>query len=242
MIRIAVISDVHGNRLALEAVLEDIRHRRVDQIVNLGDVLYGPLDPLGTAALLIDQKIITIMGNCDEILQEEHSDEDTFKFVKPLLTGEIMEWISGFLPTWSYENLLFCHGTPGSNHTYLLEEITPHNKRLKSPASLQEELSAYQEHIVICGHSHMERTVILPDGKIIVNAGSVGLPAYDDPFPFPHQMESGTPHAKYALLSHSEGGWNIEHIKVSYDWFTTAALARSNGREDYAVAIESGKM
>lgn len=64
---IAVISDIHSNKNALEAVLRDADGRNIDLIVNLGDSLFGPLDPLGTARLLMQRdNIVNIMGNCDE--------------------------------------------------------------------------------------------------------------------------------------------------------------------------------
>lgn len=65
--KIAIISDIHSNSLALEAVLKDISARDIQLIVNLGDSLFGPIDPLGTAKQLMDnKKIINIMGNCDQ--------------------------------------------------------------------------------------------------------------------------------------------------------------------------------
>ena len=62
---IAVIADVHGNTWALDAVLDDIRRRGIERIVNLGDCVYGSLDPAGTAERLMDPKIISIAGNQD---------------------------------------------------------------------------------------------------------------------------------------------------------------------------------
>ena len=60
---IAAISDVHGNRWALEAVLADIDSRGVRRIVNLGDSLYGPLAPAETASMLLNLNLPTIQGN-----------------------------------------------------------------------------------------------------------------------------------------------------------------------------------
>src|SRR5262245_21474129 len=61
----AVIADVHANTWALEAALEDIRRRGIARIVNLGDCVYGSLDPAGTAERLMDTRIISIAGNQD---------------------------------------------------------------------------------------------------------------------------------------------------------------------------------
>ena len=65
---IAVLSDIHGNRWALEAVLADIQHRGVDELMNIGDSLYGPLDPAGTAEILLPLNIPTVRGNEDRII------------------------------------------------------------------------------------------------------------------------------------------------------------------------------
>src|SRR5260370_21931391 len=65
---LAVIADIHGNRWALEAVLQDIDRRGIQQIVNLGDHLTGPLDPVGTAALLIERTMLNVCGNDDREL------------------------------------------------------------------------------------------------------------------------------------------------------------------------------
>ncbi len=69
-IQLAVISDIHGNRWALEAVLEDIERRGVRETVNLGDSLYGPLDPAGTAQILLQLNQPTVRGNEDRIIVE----------------------------------------------------------------------------------------------------------------------------------------------------------------------------
>ncbi|MBH5316525.1 metallophosphoesterase family protein [Paenibacillus sp. GSMTC-2017] len=242
MEKIAVISDIHGNKFALEAVLANIILRNVDHIVQLGDALYGPLDPLGTADLLMNRNIIHIMGNCDEILLVDEVGGLTFNFVKPLITPVYTEWLGKFLRSWSYKDLLFCHGTPTVNNRYLLEEVMETGSTIKSPAKLEQELAEISEQIILCGHSHVGRSVYLPNGKLIVNAGSVGLPAYEDELPIPHKMEAGSPHARYVLLEGTEGKWTISHVQVPYDWTEAARLARSNGREDYAVAIEKGYM
>ena len=75
----------------------------------------------------------------------------------------------------------------------------------------------------------------------MVNPGSVGLPAYTDAEPYPHAMESGSPHARYAILSWSPRGYAVEHVQVPYPWSEAAAAARRNGREDWAGWISTGR-
>ncbi|EJR50417.1 hypothetical protein TU49_06790 [Bacillus cereus] len=66
--KIAIISDVHGNSHALQAVLKDLERRKVEMIINLGDSVYGPLDPLGTIEILMKNEMVHIKGNCDRML------------------------------------------------------------------------------------------------------------------------------------------------------------------------------
>ncbi|MEF2965344.1 metallophosphoesterase family protein [Paenibacillus sp. M1] len=240
---IAVISDIHSNTLALEAVLQDISRRGINLIVNLGDSLYGPVDPIGTAGLLMEHaNIVHIMGNCDQILLEESSDSETYRFVKPRITSEIEQWIRSFQDTWVFEDLLFCHGTPFSNSEYLVEEVNEQGVRYKSPDRLALGLKEISQKYIFCGHSHVPKTIFLPDGKLVVNPGSVGLPAYEEEAPFAHAMESGSPYADYAIAYKTEAeGWNIEHVMVRYDWEQAGSIAEQNGRNDYAVAIKTGR-
>lgn len=243
---IAVISDIHSNKLALEAVLRDIEERNVELIVNLGDSLFGPVDPSGTARLLMQRPdMVNIMGNCDEILLREYSDSLTYSYVKPLLTPIEEDWIRAHHYTWRYDNLLFCHGTPWNNSQYLLELIPQHGGVvLKSTETLAEELRSIEEQIVFCGHSHVFRSLLLPGGKQVVNPGSVGLPAYEDTVPYLHRMETGTPYASYCICRRNAkvGCWDIEHILVRYDWDQAADLAEEHGRLDYADPIRTGRV
>jgi predicted phosphodiesterase len=82
----AVMSDIHGNNVALEAVMLDISRRNIDTVFNLGDSLYGPLDPLKTFHLLMEHNISHVMGNCDRIILEPSEEEagSTINYVKKL--------------------------------------------------------------------------------------------------------------------------------------------------------------
>ncbi|ASS68997.1 MULTISPECIES: metallophosphoesterase family protein [unclassified Paenibacillus] len=92
---IAVLSDIHSNRHALEAVLRDIDARGIRTVVNLGDSLFGPIDPAGTAELLMQRPdMIHIRGNCDRYLLQDDMDSPTFRHAKPLLGNEALRWIA----------------------------------------------------------------------------------------------------------------------------------------------------
>jgi len=242
---LAVISDIHSNHLALQAVLSDIENRGINQIVNLGDSLFGPVNPVATAELLMsNKKIVNIMGNCDQLLLLDSSPSATYNFVKPIMSLEMEQWIRSFENTYTYSNeLLFCHGTPFANNQYLLEEVSEAGVRYKSVEQLSLELEDIPQTQILCGHSHVFKSIYLPCGKIIINAGSVGLPAYDDEWPHPHVMESLTPLAEYVIMNRMPGQlWQFELVSVPYDWNAASELALRHGREDYAYSIRTGRV
>ena len=72
--------------------------------------------------------------------------------------------------------------------------------RLAAPTEIEARLGGTRSPVMLCGHTHIPRVVQLPAGALVVNPGSVGLPAYDDVFPEYHVVETGSPHARYALL------------------------------------------
>lgn len=241
---VAVLSDIHGNRWALEAVLEDIRRRGIRHMVNLGDCLYGPLDPAGTAWILLKLGIPTVSGNEDRILLDEpnrHPDSPSLPFVQARLQPEHVSWLRGLPPTAVVHGDFFlCHGTPERDDEYLVRDVTAAACRLLPPASIAPKLTQVAQNIVLFGHDHLPALLSLPDGRLLVNPGSVGLPAYRDDLPFPHVMEAGSHHARYAVIVRSPAGPTIEHVAVPYDWQSAAAAAMENGRPDWAFALRSG--
>ena len=76
---------------------------------------------------------------------------------------------------------------------------------------------------------------------MIINPGSVGLPSYSDDQPYPHVMETGTPQARYAVLTRNAAGWEVEQVSVAYDHEQAAAVAERNGRSDWAAWLKTGR-
>lgn len=241
--RIAVISDVHSNIYALDAVLEDIGRKNVDFTVNLGDSLIGPVDPAATAARMMGlPNLVNVMGNGDEMLLQDTIRSESYDFTKPLLNDAALAWLRTFHRQWVCENMLFIHGSPHSNHAYLMEMVTPDGIKAKPLAELDRELLPVQQAHIICAHSHLSRSVYTPSGKLVINPGSVGLPAYSDEKPYPHDVENFTPYAKYMILSVERNRIvQIERNEILYDWDLAAQTALRNNRRDYEVAIRTGR-
>ena len=243
--QLAVISDVHGNRWALEAVLLDVERRGIRRIVNLGDSLYGPLDPARTAQILVALDLPTVRGNEDRIITERSEEKvasPTLCYVRDSLNVEHVRWLEGLERNrTAYADFFLCHGSPERDDEYLLEDVLETGISLRGSSALMARLSWLAQPVLLCGHDHVPRTVRLPNGKLIVNPGSVGLPAYADDVPFPHVMETGTPHARYTIVSRDKEGWRIEDIAVPYNWEAAAAVAAENGRPDWAEWLATGR-
>ncbi|MDH1701042.1 metallophosphoesterase family protein [Comamonas terrigena] len=243
--RIALISDIHGNLAALEAVAGDLRHRGVDQVVNLGDSVSGPLLPLETAQYIMAQGWLSLAGNHErQILNhgpERRSASD--EYAHSQLTAKEFVWLQSLAPSISLTAEVFlCHGTPSSDTAYFLETVEVGGVRAASPEEIELRLGRQRAPLVACGHTHIARTVRTRQGQLVVNPGSVGLPAYDDTHPFPHVVETGSPDARYAIVEKSRHGWDVLQLSVSYDHQSMAELARQRGRVDWEHALRTGYM
>jgi len=241
----AVMSDIHGNVWALETVLEDIGRRKIRHIINLGDTVYGPLEPQATVERLMELPVISIQGNEDRLLFEKPVSPvtATVERVMKRLTRESIDWLAAQPATAvAGKELFLCHGTPASDETYLLERASSRGGTLNDSGFIQAQLASVAQPVVLCGHSHIPRVVHLSGGRLILNPGSVGLQAYTDDTPEPHIMECGSPHARYAVLTRAGDQWSIEEVCLAYDWKKAAKAASRNGRSDWVDWLERGRV
>lgn len=236
--RIAIVSDIHGNLAALDAVAADIVRQGVDAVVNLGDSLSGPLLPLETARFLMARDWTHLAGNHERQILELHPGSGAADaYAHAQLTARELAWIATLRPAlqWS-EDVFLCHGTPASDITGLLETADRH----ASAAEIEQRLGRVEAGLIACGHTHVARSVRGARGQLIVNPGSVGQPAYADDHPYPHAIETGSPDARYAIVERREQRWHAQLHTVPYDHRAMAELARANGREDWAVVLMTG--
>ncbi len=242
MDQFALISDVHGNRWALEAVLDDIDRVGVSDVLNLGDCLYGPLDPRGTAEILVPRSFATVRGNQDRVVVDENAvDSSTLAFVRGQLTTSHLEWLRGLRSEFILDNVFLCHGSPGSDSSYLLWHVGESGAFPRSSLDVAANLPQSPCELFLCGHDHVPGVVQLSDGCLVINPGSVGLPAYSDDSPFPHVMQTGTPHARYSVITRGEKGWHISDRAVPYDWQAAVDAALGNERPDWAEWLSTGQ-
>jgi len=267
-LRIAIITDVHGNLVALEAVWHELKLAAPDVVVNLGDIASGPLWPRETVQWLMareadePERWRTIAGNHERQAlaagRARMSASDAY--ASRALRAPERAWLAALPATrWLEDDVLLCHGTPASDLAYFLETVTPSfdvdgdrgvraatlaeismRAAETSPDSTRSGLTA---SLILCGHTHMPRVMAVPGGPTIVNAGSVGLPAYEDVHPHFHFIEAGSPHACWALVERDGAGpWRVQLRRTAYDWAAAAARAEANGRGDWADALATGFM
>ena len=266
--RIAIVSDIHGNLPALEAVWSEIERASATHIVNLGDIASGPLWPSETVQWLMAREAAepgrwhTIAGNHErqalgaDVARMGASDA----YAARALQAPERAWL-GALPAtqWLLDEVLLCHGTPASDLVYFMESVTSgcgldgqRGVRAATPTELGERAAetppggartGLAASLILCGHTHVPRAMSLPGGPLIVNPGSVGLQAYDDVHPLPHVIENGSPDARWALVERDRrGAWHVQLRTTPYDWTSAATRAQANGRGDWADALASGFM
>ena len=240
--QIAVLSDIHGNSWALECVLADIKKRGIRRIYDLGDSLQGPLNPGGTFELMQEWQIPSLRGNQERFLLEEletPKGNATLQYVLGELNQEALCWLRDLPTERVFDDLYLCHGSPDSDSEYLLEQIHTDHVGIKSPELLLSQIKNLKQKIILCGHSHTPRIIEIA-GKIIINPGSVGLPAYDDELPLPHKIENHSPKTRYAILDIADE-LNIEQVVLNYDYESAARCAEKNQRPDWAGWLRSGR-
>ncbi len=231
--RVAAISDIHGNLFALEAVLEDIARHDADMVLNLGDNLAGPMDPRGVCDLLMGADFPSVRGNHDRVLVmpkpgKEYGPIDAF--AQEQLELPQLTWLSQLPETLSVPEIFLCHGTPQSDAAPWLDRFWS-GRTATYPD--HDEVAALADGldfpVMLCGHTHLSRVVRLRDDRMVVNPGSVGV-----------QFNHGAPDARYALLERRPGGWTASLRSVPYDHEAAARQAEANGFPGWRLALTTG--
>lgn len=216
----ALIADIHGNLIALEAVLADAERRKVDRIVCLGDVAATGPQPREALERVADLGCPVVQGNTDEWLlspedEEEPQDEDTRRiieidhWVREQLAPEHLELLAAYRPVVELDDLLGYHGSPLSNTDSILPS-TPEPE-------LARMLRGHAAAVMVGGHTHV--VMLRPFGRsLVLNPGSVGMP-------FEHIGDGrfrNPPWAEYAIVS--RGRVEFRRVPVDVRAVTAAAL------------------
>ena len=121
--RIAVLSDVHGNLEALDAVLDDIARQGVEATVALGDFLSGPSDPLGVADRFIELDLPSVRGNHDRYITDgREEDWHIDALVRGMMDERQHAWLATVPATAVFaQDVFLCHGTPRDDNTSFMD-------------------------------------------------------------------------------------------------------------------------
>lgn len=217
--RLALISDIHGNLLALKTVLAHIDQAAADQVVCLGDVACLGPRPNEVIAILREREIPCVMGNHDAFLLEPDLIQnyncppviaDCADWCRHRLNQDELVFIGGFKPFISMPldqnaGILLFHGSPRSHMEDILS-TTP-------PGALDEMLAEYEAVVMAGGHTHIQM-LRQHKGALIVNPGSVGCP-------FKEYVAGQEPkvmaHAEYALVDYKQGEIEVSLRRVPLD-------------------------
>lgn len=231
--KIAVISDIHGNRLALEAVLDDIVRHGVDGTFNLGDLVSGPMEPHWVADILMDLDIPTVRGNHDRILIDNPPDKlrGVDLFAQERMEARHRAFMNSLPETLALlDDVFLCHGTPTSDDDPWLDGWwTGRTSTQPDEQEVAAKAEGFDYPVLLCGHTHIPRAVRLRDGRLIVNPGSVGI-----------QFNLGSPDARYAIVERRDGRFYPSFHAVPYDHFGAARQAEANGFPQWRPALTTG--
>jgi diadenosine tetraphosphatase ApaH/serine/threonine PP2A family protein phosphatase len=137
------------------------------------------------------------------------------------------------------DGVFACHGRAGDDNAYMLENVVGGRLALASRQEIAERIGTIDARVVFCAHSHVPR-MVTAGGKVIVNPGSIGQPAYEDPAPPAHVSETGSPHARYAIVTLLSDRVEVEMIAIPYDHPGAAKRAEENGSTAWAHFLATG--
>jgi putative phosphoesterase len=235
--RVAIFSDVHGNRPALDAVLADIQQQRADAVYCLGDLVgYAPF-PNEVTERIRQARIPTVMGNYDDGVGFERDEcgcayreeaerargQQSLAWTRAQVTQENKAFLRTLLPEIRTDldgrRLLLVHGSPRKMNEYLFED--------RPLSSFQRLAAAANADVIAFGHTH-KPYVKLVDGVWFVNVGSVGKP------------KDGDWRACYAVLD-AAAVPPASFIRVPYDLETVTRAIRASGLPHaFAADLERG--
>ena len=237
--RIALISDIHGNLVSLETVLADIDREQVDQIICLGDLATLGPQPYEVVDRFRTLDCPCVMGNHDAFLLNpdllhEYTDSPQFVELVGWCAGQLskadFDYLGSFqplieLPLGTQTTLLCSHGSPKSNTDRILA-TTP-------TTELDRMLSGHTAVVMAGGHQHVQM-LRQHRGKLIVNVGSVGQPFDHRPFEDEPRL---LPCAQYAIVNWIDAALSIDlrWVPIDLDAVKQAALASSMPDVDWWV-------
>ncbi len=239
MSRITIFGDIHGNLPALEAVFADIDKQEVNPLYCLGDLVgYGTF-PNEVIAAVCQRNIPTLMGNYDQGVGNNSDDcgcaytskeaealgKRSIAWTNKNTTDENKEYLRQLVNHIPLQlgglRVLLVHGSPRRINEYLYED--------RPDATMERLLDLAEADVLVCGHTHKPYHRILPSGRHVINAGSVGKP------------KDKNPAACYVVLEATGNDLHVEFRRVPYDIERAAqAIEASEMPDEFAQMLRSG--
>lgn len=245
--RTALISDTHGNAVALRAVLAELDDDGVERAVCLGDVVQGGPEPEVCVELLADRGWPVVLGNADAFVLDPAAAESSSESVTERQLA-VREWTHGRLTSAQRDrigasastvsadlgdgrSLLACHATPASYDPVVLPNA--------SEAEFRNAFDGTGADVVACGHIHLPYIRRI-GSTIVLNPGSIGL-GYDH-----HQDPEAIrfdPWAAWAVVSAEKGRLSVDFRRTPFDVTAVVEAYRASGMphaDEYAAAWTRG--
>jgi len=223
--KIAILSDIHANLIALKTVMDDVKKNDCDKILFLGDYVMAGPEPEATISycmqLANSDNIEMIQGNTDKMIAEYSNElyNNLTNSGAPIMANALKDDVSllntsqiDFLKNLPEQKqldiegvkLLMVHGSPRRNNEDILAE--------SDPKAVDEMVKDCDATIILCGHTHIPCGFQTISKKTVVNVGSVGRPFTNEP------------KSCYVLLDIKNGQYLIEHKLLEYDHFSASKI------------------
>lgn len=221
--RVAILSDIHGNMQALEAVMNDIKENKCEKVLCLGDLaMAGPQPDKAIDFVRKQDNWEVIQGNTDKMIADFSSEilentKDNFPVMGNALADDVKlldddrkEFLKNLPAQKELEiegvKILLVHGSPRRNN----EDILPNQLLSK----IEEILEGVSADLILCGHTHIPAGYQTNKRQTVVNVGSVGRPMTKEP------------KSCYVIADFENCGFSIEHRFIDYDRELAAKLMR----------------
>jgi len=237
---ITVFGDIHANQPALSAVLADMDARGLHDRYCLGDLVGYGVMPNEVIRTIRNAGCATLMGNYDQGVGNDSADCDCAYTTRESreLGERSIAWSNAHTTTENKAYLrelpfsiplqvgelkiLLVHGSPRRINEYLYED--------RPDRSLERLFEGNDSDVIVCGHTHIPYWRVLPGGRQVVNAGSVGKP------------KDGDPRACYAVLKVDGRELKVDFVRVEYDVEEAArAIEASEMPDEFAGMLRAGK-
>jgi predicted phosphodiesterase len=220
--RIAIVSDIHGNAHALKRCFDDLASRGgADAIVAAGDLCMDGPKPKQVLKLLADADAQCLRGNTDRMVGEgdlaqlDPEDARAVAWTRERIGDEWTRKLAElpFSRTFGEgeDGLLICHANPKSDDEHIWPDAYDD--------TLERLFDGVTQRTIAFGHLHLSYVRVWR-GRTLVNVASAGLP------------KDGDPNAHYAILTQRSGGWEVQSRRVPFDVDLVARQLRKSGIPD----------